>query len=54
MRGGLTARTAGETRTYPSLGVGVAYRRLQLDYGASFDHEDALATGHRVSLGVEF
>ena len=54
LRGGLTSVTPGESRTFPSFGTGVAYTRVRFDYGVSFDHEDALETGHRFSLGILF
>ncbi len=54
LRGGLTGVTPGETRVYPSFGVGVLYGHVRVDYAASFDHEDALETGHRVSVGLLF
>lgn len=52
LRGGLTQVRAGESRTFPSAGAGVHYGRLGLDYGASFDGDDALGIGHRFSLRI--
>ena len=54
LRGGLTTITPGETRTYPSFGLGVHHRRILVDYGASFDGGDSIDTVHRFSLGVQF
>lgn len=54
LRGGLTMVTPGGRRTYPSTGAGLAFSHFVLDYGVSFDAEDALQDGHRVSLRALF
>jgi hypothetical protein len=54
LRGGLTMVTPGERRTYASTGAGLAFSHFVLDYGVSFDAEDALEDGHRVSLRALF
>lgn len=54
LRAGLTTRTPGEVRNYPSFGAGVHAKHLVVDYGVSLDQEDAFETGHRFSLGVRF
>jgi hypothetical protein len=53
LRGGWTQLAAGETRGFPSAGVGLRWSRFGLDYGASFDEADALGTRQRVSLQVD-
>jgi hypothetical protein len=50
LRGGLTFIAPGGSRAYPSTGAGVRFGRFVLDYGVSFDEEDALGVGQRVSL----
>lgn len=54
LRLGLSTLTPGETRTYPSFGFGITHRHARVDYGVAFDHEDALDTAHRFSLGIRF
>ena len=54
LRGGATFVVPGESRLYPSAGVGVRYSRFVLDYGAAFDEEESLGIGQRVSLRVGF
>ena len=54
LRAGLTYVAPGESRVYPSAGVGFRLSRLVLDYGAAFDEEDALGIGQRVSLRIVF
>jgi hypothetical protein len=52
IRGGWTSIRAGESRGYPSAGAGLRWSRLALDYGASFDSEEAFGLGHRFALRV--
>jgi hypothetical protein len=52
LRAGWTALYTGETRSLPSAGLGVRWDRFQLDYGVSFDGDDALGTKQRLSLHV--
>lgn len=54
VRGGWTAIRAGESRSYPSAGVGLRTRGLVVDYGAAFDNADATGIGQRVSLQLVF
>jgi hypothetical protein len=54
LRAGWTSILAGEPRVWPSVGAGVRYARFGVDYAASFDREDALDIGQRVSLRVRF
>jgi hypothetical protein len=54
LRAGMTSRTPGESRNYPSFGAGVRAQRFLVDYGVSFDSDDGLETGHRFSLGIQF
>ncbi|MFQ5600435.1 MAG: hypothetical protein ACE5G2_07770 [Candidatus Krumholzibacteriia bacterium] len=54
LRGGLTVLSTDEQRTFPSAGAGVRFSRFVLDYAASFDDEDALEVGQRVSLQIHF
>lgn len=54
VRGALTRLRPGDTRVWPSAGVGVTLANLTFDYGASFDEADALDVGHRASLRLQF
>jgi len=44
----------GESRSWPSAGLGVHLFGVALDYGVSFDEADALDIGQRVSLQLQF
>jgi len=54
LRGGITSRSPGESRIYPSAGAGVRFSRLVLDYGVAFDDDESLGIGQRVSLRLIF
>jgi hypothetical protein len=43
-----------ETRVYPTAGAGLRWSHLGLDYGVSFDSDDAFGLGHRFALRVAF
>jgi hypothetical protein len=53
LRGGWGLVASGDTRSIPTAGAGFRFARFQLDYGASFDDEDALGVKQRVSLHVD-
>ncbi len=53
LRGGLAAVTGGSNRGVLHVGLGVHVRRLQLDYNANLDEEDAFDDTHRFALGIE-
>jgi hypothetical protein len=52
LRGGWSMVTSGDSRSFLSAGAGFRFSRFRLDYGASFDGEDALGVKQRVSLQV--
>jgi len=54
VRGALTALLPGESRAYPSGGLGIQLSNFTFDYGASFDEDDGLDVGQRVSLRLGF
>ena len=54
LRGGVAARTSGESRLVPHGGFGVRLSRLYLDYNADLDSDSSFDTTHRVSLAVGF
>jgi len=54
LRGAMTALMVGESRSWPSAGLGVHLFGVALDYGVSFDEADALDIGQRVSLQLQF
>jgi hypothetical protein len=54
VRAGFTVVQTGETRTYPTAGAGLRWSHFGLDYGVSFDADDAFGLGHRFALRVAF
>jgi hypothetical protein len=54
VRGALTALLPGESRSWPSAGVGLSLGGVTFDYAASFDAVDALDVGQRASLRLQF
>lgn len=52
LRGAYTFLSGGDARAYPSAGLGVRWERFQLDYGVSFEGDDAMGTKQRMSLQV--
>ena len=54
LRGAYTSIDAGESRSYPSAGIGVHLRSLSVDWGASFDEAESLDVGQRVSVQLAF
>jgi hypothetical protein len=53
IRGGVASVTAGEGRTLPHAGLGFRLGRVQLDYNADFDTDEAFDDTHRFSLAVK-
>jgi len=53
LRAGWSVLTSGGSRSFPSAGAGFHLRRFGLDYGVSFDDDDALGMNQRVSLQVD-
>jgi hypothetical protein len=52
LRAAYTLLAGGDSRAYPSAGFGVRWERFQLDYGVSFEGDDAMGTKQRLSLQV--
>jgi len=52
LRGAIGSLHSGESRTVPHLGLGVAWKRAQLDYSAELEGEEALGNRHRFSLSI--
>jgi hypothetical protein len=52
LRGGVSSVTAGESRTLPHAGLGFRLGRVELDYNADIDTDEAFDDTHRFSLAV--